>query len=55
MMRQFLDIELEDAKDKLIGAPAADLPRLQGGARVLRMLHGLLTNNYADITAKTES
>jgi hypothetical protein len=55
MMRQFLEIELEDAKDKLIGALAADTPRLQGGARALRMLLAMLTNNYPDITAKTES
>ena len=55
MMRRFLELELEDSKDKLVGASAHDLPALQGGARVLRFLTGLLTNPMSDIAPKAEN
>jgi hypothetical protein len=55
MMRRFLELELEDAKDKLVGASAHDLLALQGGARVLRFLAGILTDKMSDIAPKAES
>ena len=55
MMRRFLELELEDAKDKLVGASAPDMLALQGGARVLRFLTGLLTTPMSDIAPKAEN
>lgn len=55
MMRRFLELELEDAKDKLVGASAPDMLALQGGARVLRFLAGVLTDKMSDIAPKVES
>jgi hypothetical protein len=54
-MRKFLQLELEDAKDKLVGSPATDMLALQGGARVLRFLVALLTDPASDITPKLEN
>ena len=55
MMRKLIEIEFEDAKDKLLGAPAADTQRLQGGGRVLRFLLDVLTKGPGDIATKVES
>ena len=55
MMRRFLQLELEDAKDKLVVASEGDMRALQGGARLLRMLVGLLTDPLSDITIKLEN
>ena len=54
MMRKLIEIELEDAKDKLLGAPPADTQRLQGGGRVLRFLLDVLTKGPGDIEVKVE-
>ena len=55
MLRQFLEIELEDTKNLLIGASVEDIPRLQGGGRVLRNLLAVLSVPMGDITPKVES
>ena len=55
MLRQFLEIELEDTKNLLIGAAVEDIPRLQGGGRVLRNLLAVLSVPMGDITPKVES
>ena len=55
MLRQFLEIELEDTKNLLIGASVEDTPRLQGGGRALRNLLTILSAPMGDITPKVES
>ena len=54
-MRRFLQLELEETKDKLVLAPEVDIRALQGGARVLRMLVGILTDPLSDIAPKLEN
>ena len=55
LMRKFLEIELDDIKEKLVGAAAGEVPAMQGGARVLRYLLSMLSKPASDIIARTES
>ena len=55
MVRKLVEIELEEAKDKLVGSTPEDTPRLQGGARVLRFLLEVLSKEAPSIKVEVES
>lgn len=42
-LRELLQLQFEDAKDRLIDAQDADIPRTQGEARFLEKIHRQMT------------